>query len=146
MTGSGQKTAPELFELNRADAQVALGDEKMPNTQFQGALAELFVTHYMDWDCVSGPEIDAYDALRGTIKIEIKSSANGRKPSAKGKDYDEFCWLKLELSGTEIWATEITVGREGEPHTVNLLDEKVCIFDASPKCRSAGWPKKSTSR
>ncbi|WP_174278339.1 hypothetical protein [Sphingomonas bacterium] len=88
---------------------------------------------------MSGPEVDKYDALRDDVKIEIKSSINGRKPSTKGKEYDEFCWLQLERRGAEIWATRLTVAPKYEPHTVDCLGGEVCIFDASLASESNDW-------
>jgi hypothetical protein len=143
MPGSGQKCARELFTLHLPKAQKALFAGRMVDTPFQGALAELFVTHRMGWGSVSGPEVDKYDALRGQLKVEIKSSTNGRKPSPKDKEYDEFCWLQLERRGTEIWATRLTVGPKHEPHTVDRLGGEVPIFDAKFASGSNHWLKEA---
>lgn len=139
MRASGQKTAEELFQRHLVKSQAALRASTMPQPPFQGALTELFVTRLMGWKCVSGPEVDKYDALCGELKIEIKSSMNGRKPSPRGKDFHEFCWLKLELRAEEIWAKELTCAPKHQPHVHDLLGGSRSIFHADPESSVNYW-------
>lgn len=94
----------------RAELRAAAAENRPAKlaSQFLGALGEVHAAKILGASHVSH-KVDECDLELNQVAIEVKSTARSRIDNVNlaGKECDEVCFVRFEVSGEELWLVEV---------------------------------------